>query len=98
MAKITAPHLVIGQGARFVMQDTLSCETLQVSGELRARVAASGPVTVTAGGALQGELRGRSLTVEDGGSLRAKLRIGGPRPRKPGKKKSTKKKQGRKPG
>jgi cytoskeletal protein CcmA (bactofilin family) len=43
---------------------------------LRAKLTATGTVTVKPGGSLEGEVQTEHLIIEDGGGLKAKARIG----------------------
>lgn len=49
--------------------------SLEVEGELRGDVAASGAVSVRAGGRLVGDVRARRICVDDGGSLQGGIEM-----------------------
>jgi len=61
--------------ARIKILHKFFCRNLTVEGELTATVFASGSVSVKSGGALLGSLNTARLTVEDGGGLKARLRV-----------------------
>jgi cytoskeletal protein CcmA (bactofilin family) len=72
---ISAPNLRIGPGAEFKFKQGAKYRNVEVCGTLRANLEASGVVTVKAGGLLEGEVHAVHLVVEDGGGLKADVRI-----------------------
>lgn len=72
---VSAPDWEIGAGAVFTWRQRLACRALDIGGSLRARVQATGLVTIHAGGLLDGELTAAHLAVEEGGSLCALLTL-----------------------
>ena len=75
MAHITFRHLVIRPGARVSLKRKLVAENVDVQGEVRLNLEATGIVTVRQGGFLKGQVKARHLLVEDGGGLKAQLKI-----------------------
>lgn len=67
--------LVIRERGKFRFTRRIACRDLDIRGELNAKVAAQGRVTVHAGGLLKGEIGGAHLCVEDGGGLSIKADI-----------------------
>lgn len=76
---ISAPDLRIAPGADFKFKQEIKYRNVEISGLLRARLTATGVVTVKPGGLLEGEILTEHLVVEDGGGLKAKVKIG-PKP------------------
>jgi predicted Zn-ribbon and HTH transcriptional regulator len=74
--RIQACDIVVRPGGTFTTSRKLRCRNLDVSGVIKARVAAEGVITVHPGGCLQGDIRGDHLVVEAGGGLKAELHIG----------------------
>lgn len=74
---LTAPDLKIGCGLILKLKGTKMFRHVEVCGELDAELAASGVVTVRAGGHLKGLLLGHHLVVEEGGGLTARVEIEG---------------------
>jgi cytoskeletal protein CcmA (bactofilin family) len=72
---ISAPDLRIGRGADSQFKQPAKYCNVEVCGTLRAKLEATGIVTVKAGGLLEGEVRAEHLIVEDGGGLKADVRI-----------------------
>ena len=70
-----ALSLRIAAGAEVKLKGKVSFRDVDVLGLLDARLQATGLVTVRAGGLLTGELEGPHLAVEEGGGLRASLKI-----------------------
>jgi cytoskeletal protein CcmA (bactofilin family) len=73
--RVTGQDLRVAAGATVATRDSLSFRHVEVSGVLKARLTATGQVVIKPGGLLQGELRAAHLTVEEGGGLKAKLRV-----------------------
>lgn len=67
--------VLVRPGARIAIPPKLFCRNLYVEGELKAAVTASGTVSVKSGGLLRGRVNTAHLTVEDGGGLKARLRV-----------------------
>ena len=73
---VSAPDLRIAPGADFKFKQEIKYRNVEISGLLRARLTATGVVTVKPGGLLEGEVSTEHLVVEDGGGLKAKVKIG----------------------
>lgn len=73
---VTAPDLRIAAGAEFKFKQEVKYRNVEIAGMLRAKLTATGVVTVKPGGSLEGEVQTEHLIVEDGGGLKAKVRIG----------------------
>jgi len=76
---VSGPDLRIAPGAEFKFKHDAKYRNVEVLGTFRARLEATGLITVRPGGLLEGEIQTEHLIVEDGGGLRAELRIG-PKP------------------
>ena len=74
-AVLDARHLRIGAGASFDFERVLRLENLDVCGELKARIIATGTVTVRATGHLLGSVMTDRLVVEEGGGVNAALDV-----------------------
>lgn len=72
---VSAPDLRIAPGAEFKFKQEIKYRHVEISGMLRAKLTATGVVTVKPGGLLEGEVQAEHLIVEDGGGLKAKARI-----------------------
>jgi len=72
---LSAPDLRIGPGAEFKFKQTAKYRNIEICGSLNANLEASGLVTVRAGGLFEGEVQAEHLAVEDGGGLKAEVRI-----------------------
>ena len=72
---ISAPDLRIGPGAEFKFKQTAKYRNVEVCGSLNTSLEVTGLVTVKAGGLLEGEVHAEHLVVEDGGGLKADLKI-----------------------
>ncbi len=72
---ISAPDLRIGPGAEFTFKQEAKYRHVEIFGALNARLVATGVITVKAGGLLEGDIRAEHLVVEDGGGLKATLRV-----------------------
>jgi len=73
---VSGPDLRIGSGADFNFKQDAKYRNVEVLGTFRARLEATGMITVKPGGLLEGEVRTEHLVVEDGGGLKAQLHIG----------------------
>lgn len=67
--------LVIRANAKFDIKPPLTCNNLDIMGELKATVKVKGNAIIRAGGFLRGELEGQHLTVEEGGGISGRLAI-----------------------
>ena len=72
---VDARNVVIGGGAVVEIGEELLLKNVEVYGELRASINASGIVTIKSGGLLRGRLTGHHLVVEDGGGLNAAIAV-----------------------
>ena len=75
---LAAQDLTVAAGAVCRFKGKRLFRRIEVFGELEGHFAASGCVTVHAGGHLKGRLHGPHLVVEDGGGLTAELEIAPP--------------------
>jgi cytoskeletal protein CcmA (bactofilin family) len=73
---VSGPDLRIATGADFKFKQEAKYRNVEVSGTLHARLEATGVITVKPGGLLEGDIQTEHLVVEDGGGLKAQLRIG----------------------
>ncbi len=69
--------LRIGAGVTLILPE-LRYHDVEVFGVLKSRIVSSGVVRVMSGGLLEGELLGQHLEVQEGGGLRAELRVVNP--------------------
>jgi cytoskeletal protein CcmA (bactofilin family) len=74
--KIRFKELVIKQKAKISLKNDLSCRNIEVAGTIKGNITSNGIVTIKSGGLLQGSLTATHLIVEDGGGLKAELKIG----------------------
>ena len=72
---VSGPDLRIGPGAEFKFKQTGKYRNVEVCGSLIGKLEVAGLVTVKAGGLIEGELHAEHLIVEEGGGLKADLRI-----------------------
>jgi cytoskeletal protein CcmA (bactofilin family) len=70
-----ALSLRVAAGVEMKLKGKAGFRDVDILGRLDARLQATGLVTVRAGGLLTGELEGSHLAVEEGGGLRARLKI-----------------------
>ena len=77
---VAAPDLRIAAGAEFKFKQEVKYRNIEIAGMLKAKLTATGVVTVKPGGLLEGEVHTEHLIIEDGGGLKAKARIG-PKPK-----------------
>lgn len=74
---LASMDLKIGEGLEWRMKGKKLYRHVEVAGTLEAHLAASGVVTVRAGGHLKGRVHGAHLVVEDGAGLSADVEIRG---------------------
>lgn len=74
-SRLRAPDLRVAPGAEIRLKEQVSFRDVEILGSLDARLRASGRVTVHAGALLIGELESAHLVVEEGGGLRARVRV-----------------------
>lgn len=72
---IVAKHLRIGAEASFDFKSDMAFHDIEIFGELKANLKATGMVTIHAGGHLLGKLQSEHLVVEDGGGLNAEVTL-----------------------
>ncbi len=68
--------LTILKNTSISLKGTITCDTLEVLGTVRANIKAAKSVTIEKGGFLKGSIKSPSLVVAEGASLKAKLKIG----------------------
>lgn len=73
---VSGADLRVGPGADFKFKQDAKYRNVEVLGTFRARLEATGMITVRSGGLLEGEVQTEHLVVEDGGGLKAQLHIG----------------------
>jgi cytoskeletal protein CcmA (bactofilin family) len=73
---VSAPDLRVAAGAEFKFKQAMKYRNVELFGALHGSLEATGVITVKPGGLLEGEVRAEHLVVEDGGGLKAMLRIG----------------------
>jgi cytoskeletal protein CcmA (bactofilin family) len=73
---VSGPDLRIAPGAEFKFKQEARYRNVEILGTLHAKLEATGVVTVKPGGLLEGDVQTEHLIVEDGGGLKAMLRIG----------------------
>jgi len=74
-ACMKASSLRVAAGAEIKLKGRATFQDVEIFGRLDARLQAGGLVAVRAGGLLTGELEGPRLSVEEGGGLRARLKV-----------------------
>lgn len=67
--------LRIAAGANVKLTSAAEYRNVEIAGRLRAKLKASGRVSIGASGLFEGELTGAHLAVEEGGGLRARLNV-----------------------
>jgi cytoskeletal protein CcmA (bactofilin family) len=72
---VSAPDLRIAPGAEFKFKQDTKYRNVEIFGTLHAKLESTGIITVRPGGLLSGEVQAQHLVVEDGGGLKAMLRI-----------------------
>jgi cytoskeletal protein CcmA (bactofilin family) len=73
---VSAPDLRIAPGAEFKFKQDARYRNVEIFGTLHAKLESTGIVIVKPGGLLSGEVQAQHLVVEEGGGLKAMLRIG----------------------
>jgi len=73
---VSGPDLRIAVGAEFKFKQAMKYRNVELFGALHGSLEATGVITVKPGGLLEGEVCAEHLVVEDGGGLKAMLRIG----------------------
>jgi cytoskeletal protein CcmA (bactofilin family) len=73
---VSAPDLRIAPGAEFKFKQDARYRNVEIFGTLHAKLESTGIVIVKPGGLLEGEVQAQHLVVEEGGGLKAMLRIG----------------------
>jgi cytoskeletal protein CcmA (bactofilin family) len=72
---VSGPDLRIAPGAEFKFKQEARYRNVEIFGTLDAKLESTGIITVRPGGLLSGEVQAQHLVVEDGGGLKATLRI-----------------------
>jgi len=72
---VSAPDLRIAPGAEFKFKQETRYRNIEIFGALQAKLESTGIIIVKPGGLLEGEIQAQHLVVEDGGGLKALLRI-----------------------
>ena len=72
---VSGPDLRIAPGAEFKFKQEARYRNVEIFGSLQAKLESTGIITVKPGGLLEGEVQAQHLVVEDGGGLKALLRI-----------------------
>jgi cytoskeletal protein CcmA (bactofilin family) len=72
---LSAPDLLVATGAALVFLEPARYRNVEIAGNLRATMEVTGVVRICATGCFEGHLTAGHLLVEDGGGLRASLRI-----------------------
>lgn len=72
---VVAGNIVIRSGASLVLDKDMKLKNLQIMGEVKGRIRATGIVEVRTGGYFHGDLVGHRLIVEDGGALNATVAV-----------------------
>jgi cytoskeletal protein CcmA (bactofilin family) len=73
---VSAPDLRIAPGAEFKFKQESKYRNVEIFGALQAKLESTGIIIVKPGGLLSGEVQAQHLVVEEGGGLKALLRIG----------------------
>ena len=76
VARVKTRDVRIADGARLRLAPESVFRDVDIRGDLTADLEATGTVTVRAGGCLRGRIRAARLVVEEGGGLKARLRVG----------------------
>jgi len=90
-ASINTRDVLIDVDAEVVFKKSLMCRKLDVKGDVKGRLSCVEAMTVHPGGVIRGDVVTEHLIVQDGGGLKAKLRVGAgktPRTKKSGSSKS----------
>lgn len=80
LEKTTFKDLKVSSGASITIRRKLTCRDLDVEGELKASVHSDGVVCIRTGGLLRGSVKAPRLVVEEGGGLKARLKVNGEPP------------------
>ena len=72
---VSAPDLRIAPGAEFKFKQEARYRNVEIFGTLHAKLESTGIIIVKPGGLLEGEVHAQHLVVEEGGGLKAMLRI-----------------------
>ena len=73
--RVTARVVEISPGADVKLRGRGSFENIEVAGSLKGRFQVEGLVRIRCGGLLQGEVEAARLIVEEGGGLKAKVKV-----------------------
>jgi len=76
-SKLQAGGLRVVQGAEITLKKVLKIRDVEVHGVLNGKLRATGVVKVCAGALLKGDVQGARLVVEEGGGLKAKIKVVG---------------------
>ena len=77
IAKIDTRDILVRADARISYRSKLRCENFIVEGNFRGTIEVSGLVTVKPGAFLQGRVKAARLLLEEGGGLKATVKIAG---------------------
>jgi cytoskeletal protein CcmA (bactofilin family) len=72
---VSAPDLRIAPGAEFKFKQEARYRNIEIFGTLHAKLESTGIIIVKPGGLLEGDVHAQHLVVEEGGGLKAMLRI-----------------------
>jgi cytoskeletal protein CcmA (bactofilin family) len=72
---VSAPDLRIAPGAEFKFKQEARYRNVEIFGTLQAKLESTGIIIVKPGGLLEGDIQAQHLVVEEGGGLKAMLRI-----------------------
>ena len=75
VGRLETDKLSVPAQNRVELTQPIQCQNLEISGTLLAQVTATGSVCIRPGGVLDGTLTCSSLVVEDGGGLRADVKL-----------------------
>lgn len=75
VASLKADLIVVEAGACVVVDEPFHCRNIEIEGELHAALEPAGSAVIKPGGCLLGRFAGASLIVEDGGGLKAMVRL-----------------------
>jgi len=75
-ASINTRDVLIDVEAEVAFRGSLMCRRLDVKGDVKGRLSCAEAMTVHPGGVIRGEVVTEHLIVQDGGGLKAKVRIG----------------------
>lgn len=77
---IDAQDLIVGEGASFDFHAPMKFKNVEIRGEIKADIYATGQVQLYATGHYLGKLKARHFTMEDGAGLNADVHIEAPPP------------------